>query len=147
MGTLLNLETGTATTIDRWGVFVVHERYRLKRLSLGAPASLYLSVVGDVTERTASGGAVPPGVYQVSGTYQYVARRRGQDIFREAAFPERYLVVEPSAARFVTEAEVLRALGGCEALLALGLGDAAISLELGDVTNARYQWLRARDGR
>lgn len=144
MGALIDLQAGVVTAVDDDGVFVAHEAFRLKRLSLGAPALLYLSVVGDVTE--ANRGPVPPGAYQVSGKFSVVARRRGRELLREELFPERYLVVEQSSARFVTEAEVFKVLGACEALLAIGLGDAAISLELGDLTNARYQWLRARDG-
>lgn len=144
MGAQIDLQAGTVTAVDDEGVFVVHEEFRLKRLSLGAHALLYLSVVGEVTHTHR--GPVPPGAYQVSGSFSVLVRRRSRELLREELFPERYLVVEPASARFVTEAEVFKALGACEALLALGLGDAAISLELGDLTNARYQWLRARDG-
>jgi hypothetical protein len=59
----------------------------------------------------------------------------------------RYLVVEGDAGTYVTEAAALARLGAGTELSALGLGDAAISLSLGDLTNARYQWLRHRDGR
>ncbi len=59
----------------------------------------------------------------------------------------RYLAVECDRGTSITEAEVLVRLGAVDALLSLGLGDAAISLSLGDLVNARYQWLRYRDGR
>lgn len=143
MGSLVDLQRGSTTSIDRAGVFVAQDRSRLKRLSLGAPALLYLCVVGEVTDRRR---AVPPGVYEVGGTFEKVVRRRGREVVLEAVLPARLLVVEPTVARFASEAEALRQLGACEALLALGLGDAAISLQLGDLTNARYQWLRAREG-
>lgn len=144
MGALLDLKAGTVTVVDDDGVSVAHERFCLKRLSLGEHALLYLSVAGEVTEEDP--GPVPPGAYAVGGTFDVVVRRKGRELLSLQPFPARYVVVEPSTARFVTEAEVFKALGACEALLALGLGDAAISLELGDLTNARYQWLRARDG-
>lgn len=144
VGVLVDLQAGVVTAAERDGVFVAHETFRLKRLSLGAHALLYLSVVGDVTE--ADAGPVPPGAYQVAGTFSVLVRRKGREFRAEELFPQRYLVVESTTARFVSEVEVFKALGACEALLALGLGDAAISLELGDLTNARYQWLRARDG-
>jgi hypothetical protein len=59
----------------------------------------------------------------------------------------RYLAVECERGTSITEAEALVRLGAVEALMSLGLGDAAISLTLGDLVNARYQWLRYRDGR
>lgn len=58
----------------------------------------------------------------------------------------RYLVVEDQSGTFVTEAQALARLGAGGELTALGLGDAAISLAMGDLTNARYQWLRHREG-
>lgn len=62
-------------------------------------------------------------------------------------FTGKYLAVEGDRGAFITEAQALVRLGAIQALLELELGDAAISLQQGDLTNARYQWLRHRDGR
>jgi hypothetical protein len=59
----------------------------------------------------------------------------------------KYLAVVGNEATSVTEAEALVRLGAVSSLLALGLEDAAIALKSGDLVNARYQWLRYRDGR
>ena len=96
------------------------------RLVLDPRAPVYPRSAGSIDLRDER---VAEGVYELSGSWQ-----------------RRWVVVRNGRVTAVAECEAMRALGAVEVLLSLQLGDAAISLELGDLTNARYQWLRHRDG-
>jgi hypothetical protein len=103
------------------------ERSSVHRLQLDPTTPLYPVSAGRLDPKSKK--PVAPGVYEVG------------------SWERRWLIVEPDAVRAVTEAEMVIALGAVGALEALGLGDAAISLITGDLTNARYQWLRHREGK
>ncbi|MFO0601224.1 MAG: hypothetical protein U0228_38295 [Myxococcaceae bacterium] len=88
------------------------------------------------------------GLYQVVIMPRRLAPARGQPTPPPAALEPvtAWVDVKNGEAEQVSEAEALKRLGAVERLNELGLEDAAVSLQLGDLTNARYQWLRLREG-
>lgn len=145
MGARISLPDGTIEKTWGPGVSIESDQDRhpvlVRRLTLSPGAPLYPTVDWRLTWPKQPHPAAPlsPAIYVVE------ALDVPFGALREAAQAFRYLVVEPGAARWATEAEALMALGAVEALRALGLDDAAVALTMGDLDASRVQWIRWRD--
>ncbi|MFT3710465.1 MAG: hypothetical protein QM817_22810 [Archangium sp.] len=115
-----------SVTVEQLRPFVGDPRIVVRRLTIDRNVPLYPVSAGHLDTRPKK--SVPAGVYEIHGYGEW-------------------LLVEADSVRRINEAEALIALGAVRALKDLGLDDAAISLATGDLTNARYQWLRHRDGK
>lgn len=136
----LSLPKGELVATDAPGVQAeldqTQGRSLIRRLVLNAASPLYPAVNDRVNVPKSERALVPlrPGWYVIE-IFPSFGRSVGQ----------RYLLVEPGAARWVGEADALIGLGAVETLKELGLDDAAVSLTMGDLDAARVQWLRWKD--